>query len=274
MQHAFTIVKEQVLNFYLARRLSLYEMKSSNNNNYLGFLWEIINPLILISIYWFVFGFGIFRDRGNIEVAGADVPFLPWMLSGFVVWFFISPSILEGSKSIYTRIKIISKMNFPISVIPTYVVLSKLYQHFAMLIIIFILLHLFGYPVNIYYLQLPYFIISTVIFLIILTLLTSTLTAIVRDIQMVIQSFVRILIYLTPFLWPPYNLKPEIIPILMKLNPFYYLAEGYRYSLLGIAWYPIENWQYSLYFWGIALILLIIGSTLHIKFRDRFVDFL
>ena len=55
MKSAVTVLKEQLSNFYLIQRLSLYELKSNNKNNLLGMLWEVINPRIQIAIYWFVF---------------------------------------------------------------------------------------------------------------------------------------------------------------------------------------------------------------------------
>lgn len=277
MRSVTTVIKEQINSFYLARRLSVYELKSANRNNYLGILWEIINPMIQISIYWFVFGYGILKSSGarqGVELYGHPIDYFPWMLSGIVVWFFVNQSITQGSKSIYSRIRMISKMSFPMSVIPTYVIFAKLYQHLMLLAVVLVIFQFLGYPINIHYLQLPYFIIATVIFLITLSLITSTLTTIVRDIQMLITSVVRILIYLSPILWPPYNIDNKIVITIMKLNPIYYLVEGYRASILGLTWYPIEHWEYSLYFWGIILVLLFFGSILHVKFRDRFVDFL
>lgn len=59
MKSLFQIVKDHINHFYLIIRLSLFELKSNNNNHYLGMLWEVLNPLILIGIYWFVFGYGI-----------------------------------------------------------------------------------------------------------------------------------------------------------------------------------------------------------------------
>src|SRR4051812_12344612 len=113
MRSMITVIKEQFNSFYLVRRLSVYEMKSSNNSNYLGFLWDIINPMIQITIYWFVFGYGIFGSsgRGDVELNGDVIPYFPWMLSGFVIWFFMNQSILQGSKSIYTRINMIARMS-------------------------------------------------------------------------------------------------------------------------------------------------------------------
>ncbi|MGX1826593.1 ABC transporter permease, partial [Heyndrickxia sporothermodurans] len=256
MRSVTTVIKEQINSFYLARRLSVYELKSANRNHYLGILWEIINPMIQISIYWFVFGYGILHSNGGrqaVELYGHKIPYFPWMLSGIVVWFFVNQSITQGSKSIYSRIRMISKMSFPMSVIPTYVIFAKLYQHLMLLAVVLVIFQFLGYPINIHYLQLPYFIIATVIFLITLSLITSTLTTIVRDFQMLITSLVRILIYLSPILWPPYNMDSRIVAI-MKLNPLFYLIEGYRASILGLSWYPVEHWEYSLYFWGIILV--------------------
>ncbi|KAF0819025.1 Teichoic acid translocation permease protein TagG [Bacillus sp. ZZV12-4809] len=268
MGSLITVIKEQIQSFYLIRRLSLYELKSANKNNYLGMLWEIINPGIQIAIYWFVFGYGI---RKGAKVG--EIPFIHWMLAGIIVWFFVQPSIIQGSKSVYSRIKMISKMNFPMSVIPSYVIFSKLYPHLLLLVITTIIFQFIGYPISIYYIQLPYFLIATTIFLIGLSLITSTLSTIVRDTQMIVQAVMRILIYLSPILWVREDF-PGWVQVIMKINPLYYLVEGYRWSLLGQGWYITEEVGYTIYFWIVVISLLWIGSIVHVKFRKHFVDYI
>ena len=84
MKSAITVLKELLENFYLVRRLSLYELKSKNKSNYLGITWEFLNPIIQILIYWFVFG--SIRQRAGIEVVpGFEVPFIHWLLGGFIL---------------------------------------------------------------------------------------------------------------------------------------------------------------------------------------------
>lgn len=267
MKSMITVLKEQMNSFYLIMRLSLYEMRSDNKNNYLGILWEIINPMIQIAVYWFVFGYGI---RGGHKPLG----FIPWLFAGMTIWFFINPAVLQGSKSIYTRIRMVAKMNFPMSAIPSYVIFSKFYQHLMLLVVIMIILQFLGHPVSIYYAELPYYMFSVLVFTFALSLITSTLSTIVRDVQMIVQAVMRMMIYLTPVLWDPSNLGPKVQTI-MKLNPFYYVIEGYRSALLGnTGWYFISHWHYTVYFWVVTIIMLMIGSTLHLKFRSRFVDFL
>ncbi|WP_419882297.1 ABC transporter permease [Peribacillus sp. B-H-3] len=267
MRSALTVLNEQIKNFYLVRRLSAYEMKSSNNDNYLGILWEIINPMIQIAIYWYVFGF--IMPRSDI----GDDPYFPWLLAGISVWFLISPSITLGSKAIYSRLNMISKMSFPVSVIPTYVILAKFYQHLMLLAAVIIILAFSGYPPTFYIVQLPYFLFATLAFLVSLSLITSTLTTIIRDVQMVIQSLMRVLLYLTPILWFKDKWNPAFLGQIMRANPLYYIVEGYRAALLGHSWYLVDHYKYTLYFWVLTIVLFIIGSALHLRFRDRFVDF-
>ncbi|MDQ0352780.1 teichoic acid transport system permease protein [Alkalibacillus filiformis] len=268
MRAGITVLMEQIKYFYLVRRLSVYELKSTTMNTYLGMAWELINPMIQISIFWFVFGYGI-RQREPIE----DVPFFQWMLAGIVVWFLINNGVLKGSKAIYSKIKMLSKMNFPMSVIPNYVIFSQLYPHLVLLLIVMVVLQFAGYPISVYYLQLPIYMFAVMALLFSISLITSTLSTIAQDVQMFLQSIMRMLLYLSPILWPPTRL-PEWLQMVMMINPFYYIVEGYRQSLLGGEWFFIANWEYSLYFWSLVIVLFLFGSYLHVKFRRHFVDFL
>ncbi|WP_180228873.1 ABC transporter permease, partial [Bacillus cereus] len=117
-------------------------------------IWEVLNPLIQMSIYWFVFGLGI---RGGQGVDG--VPFVFWLSSGLVVWFFLNPAVMQGTKSVYKRMNMVSKMNFPLSVIPSYVVLSVFYQHIILVGIVTVAFLLSGRGITWHYLQLPYYMI-------------------------------------------------------------------------------------------------------------------
>ncbi|MFA2565523.1 teichoic acid ABC transporter permease [Bacillus wiedmannii] len=267
MKSMIMVLKEQVNSLYLIKRLSIYQVKSTNNNNYLGLIWEILNPLIQMSIYWFVFGLGI---RGGQGVDG--VPFIYWLSAGLVVWFFVNPAMLQASKSIYTRLNMVSKMNFPMSVIPSFVIMSNLYQHLILIGIVTILFLVTGQGISIHYIQLVYYIFATIILIFSLSLITSTLATIVRDVQMIVQSIMRMLLYLTPILWTPERLSP-IFQKIMQLNPFCYIVNGYRGSLLGTSWF-YEEWGYALYFWLFVLVTLLIGTILHVKFRKHFADYL
>src|SRR5690606_11895541 len=98
-------------------------------------------------------------------------------------------------------------------------------------------------------------------------------STIIRDIHMLLNATLRMLLYLSPILWQM-TILADPLPKIMKLNPLYYLIEGYRSALFGINWYFIEHWQYTLYFWLVVLLLFWFGSMLHVKFRRHFIDYL
>lgn len=275
MKNLTQVLSAQFTNFYLIVRLSLYEIKSNNNSNYLGMAWEFINPLVQILIYWFVFGYGI-RSRSDIELAtGELIPFLPWMVIGFSLWMFFYQSTIQGSKAIFTRLRMLSKMNFPLSIIPNIAIFSQLYIHFFMLIVVVIVLWIYDFTLTYYIIQLIYFLFATLTFTFALSLITSTLSTIIRDVHMFLNATLRMFLYLSPILWnTDASDMAEWIQLIMRLNPLHYLIEGYRAAFLGSGWYMIEQWEITLFFWVLTFALLLLGSLVHTKFSRHLVDFL
>lgn len=267
MNSVITVMKEHLKSFYLIQRLAQFQLKISNHNNYLGFAWEIINPVIQIMVYWFVFGFGI---RSNHPIDG--VPFIYWLLVGISMWFFINQGILEGTKSITMKYGQVAKMNFPLSIIPTYIVTSKLYGHIMLVVAIVILCTVSGMTPTIYILQLSIYIPFAFCLTASVTLLTSTLGVLVRDTQMAMQALLRVLFYASPILWtPPAGSLAEKI---LMFNPIYFVAESYRAAILFHEWYFITHWELALYNVCVTAMLFIIGSMLHMRYRDHFADFM
>lgn len=273
MKSVITVIKEQFNHFYLIRRLSLYEIKSKNKNNYLGMAWEVINPTIQLIIYWLVFD--TIRERKPIEIGGEIVQFFPWLLAAFFLWTFCYQSIIQGSRSIYTRLRMLSKMNFPMSVIPNFVIFSNLYIHLVLLVLATVIFQFLGFAINVYYAQLIYYLIAALCLLFAISLIMSTLSTMIRDVHMLLNSILRMLFYISGVLWPITLLSDyPVLMQIMKLNPIYYIIEGYRAAFFGVEWHFISNWQYSLYFWILVGVLMLIGATLHIKFRRHFIDYL
>ena len=261
------ILKEQSSNFHLILRLSLYDAKSKYQMHYLGAVWQFLGPAIQILLYWLVFGLGI---RGGAPVHG--IPFFVWLIAGLIPWFFISPSITQGSNSVYARVSLVSKMKFPVSVLPTVTIVSNSFQFIIMMLVMGVIFVIYGINPGWYLLQLPYYLVALFVFLFALTLLTSTISTLIRDFQQILQSLMRMVLYLLPILWDTSKLS-HVYETILKLNPLFYIVQGFRYSLLGYGWF-YEDWIYTLYFWVITLLILTAGSILHLKFRNKFIDYL
>ncbi len=270
VNNVILVLKEQFQNLGIIRRVSKYEDKATYQSHYLGLLWQVLNPVIQVGIYYLVFGLGVQRGR---EIDG--VPFIVWMLVGIIAWFFINSSILGGSNSIYTKVGMVSKMKFPVSILPSINIASNLTSYSVMMGFLIATMFAFGVRPSIYWIQYLYYFICMIVFLLAFGILNSTITVLVRDYHIMLQSILRLLFYISGPIWNVETLAknfPRLVNIL-QINPIYYIIDGFRDSFLNGVWFW-EKPTLTIIFWLITLILLVFGCHIHMKFRARFMDFI
>ena len=116
------------------------------------------NPAIQVLTYWFVFG--IVFNRKAVD----DIPYIVWMLGGMVVWFFISPCITDGCNAVFRKTDVITKMKFPVSILPMTVILQKLFDHFCLMVIAVVIFAVNGYFPDLYWFGLIYYMLCAILF--------------------------------------------------------------------------------------------------------------
>ena len=259
------VLSENMQNVYRIFSISKYELKADIEDAKLGFFWNLASPAIQIATYWFVFGFVFNRN----EVDGID--FLSWLLGGMVVWFFVSPCITKGCNAIFNKVNIITKMKFPVSILPATVIFKEAFNHVCLLAVVMVLFSCLGHYPDIHWLALVYYMVCAIVFGIALSLTTSVLTMLARDVRLFVNSIMRLLMYLTPMFWNINSLSSAKIRFIIKLNPIFYLVSGYRDCFFyheGILFY----WKQMLVFWCWTLVLFFIGSAIMYRFRNKFID--
>ncbi len=267
MKSLLFILREHAHNFRRIFKMVAYNIITLNRETYLGILWSILSPAIQIGVYYMVFGLGI--KHGN-PVDGH--PFFIWMITGLIPWFYIIQSITGGAMSLSSNSGMITRIKFPVSIIPTYTVLTKLVTHLIMVVLLLLILAFNGYKATVYFFQLPYYMLANTLFLISLSFVTSSLVMVVRDIGKVISSGMRLIFYMTPILWVPENL-PSWLQSLIANNPLLYIISGFRDSLLYNRWFfEGANLKMTGYYWAVVFILLLFGSFLQCKLRRKFMD--
>lgn len=261
------VISENFKNLYRIFSIAKYDVLSENRDSKIGILWGILDPLIQIMTYWFAFGIGI---RGGADIDG--VPFINWMLVGLVPWFFVSSTIRKGTVSIHKRANIITKMKFPISILPTTEVVKELFTHLISIIILLVFLLVNGVEFKFYMIRVIYYLFASILFSISFSMVTSVLNMITRDVKKIINASMRLLIYVTPVLWSMDKL-PSWGLLIVKLNPLFYIINGYRNSLLYNV--PIlSDLKHLFYFWSIVIILFLVGCKLLYTFKQRLIDFI
>ncbi|GAA4828569.1 ABC transporter permease [Paenibacillus vulneris] len=253
-------------NFKLIGELAKNDFKSKYLGSTLGVIWAFIPPTVSILIFWFVFQVGF----KNMPVD--DFPFILWLITGIIPWFFIQDSISNSINCFLENTHLVKKVVFKLSVLPIVKITSSLIIHLFFLCILIIMFYLYGYSFDLYWLQGIYYTISSIILIIGISLITSSIVVFLKDISQFINMVLQFGFWLTPIFW---SLK--MIPIeyhdLLTLNPFYYIINGYRESFIYKKWFW-ENPGLSFYYWSFTCIVLIIGIVLYKKLKPHFADVL
>ncbi|MFZ7119667.1 MAG: ABC transporter permease [Eubacteriaceae bacterium] len=266
LKNPWIIIKENFKNIKRTYEMSIKELDKKYSGAALGVIWALVKPMLFIFVYWFAIEVGI---RGNKDVGG---PFILWLISGIIPWFYISETLIYGGTSLRQNKHLITKMVYPISTIPTFRVLSQLYVHIAMVVITIIIFMISGHPPDVYYLQLFYYLACIFLFMTLTSWLTSALVVVSRDFEHLLKSITTMLFWMTPIIWSLENLQKPLNYIIM-LNPIYYFVKGYRDIFFNKEWF-FENINYTLYFWGVMIVLALLGSFVFNRLKDEFSDIL
>lgn len=259
------VFRENRQNIYRIYSIAKYSVKADIRDSRLGIFWNFASPAIQIFTYWFMFGY-VFQRK---DVDG--IPYLLWLIGGISVWFFISPCITEGCNAIFKRVDIITKMQFPVSILPLTVVLQKLFDHLCLMCITFSFMLAYGYYPSIHWLGLLYYLFCAVIFTTALSFITSVLNMLARDTKKFISATMRMLLYMTPVLWDIGRVEGRSIEYIIKCNPVYYIVQGYRDCFFYHEGFFAYTWSMG-WFWGITIGAILIGSYMMYKFKTKFID--
>lgn len=260
-----TVIKENYQNRYRLMRLANYELKKQNTDTMFGFLWNFLNPALQIFVYWFVFAIGL-----KTSAPQGGYPYIIWMIVGIMPWFYISTALTTTLTSILAYGGVLKRMTFPMAIVPVKSVMSALLAHLWSMLVVLVIIFVSGYRVSSYWFQTFYYMFCSIVFLVGYALLASAVNMVFRDFQKLMSSVIRLLFYLTPIVWVQDSL-PEHLKFVLKLNPFAYIIDGYRDSLLygrSLAW----HWKQGCYFWIFTVVLFVIGCNVHMKFRKKFID--
>lgn len=246
--------------------LSKNDFKTRYAGSYLGIFWAFVQPVITVLIYWFVFQVG-FRSA-PIE----NFPFVLWLISGIVPWFFFSEALMNATGSLLEYSYLVKKLVFKISILPVVKIISALFVHVFFVVFTILIFALNGYKPNIYMLQMVYYSICALFLALSLSFATSAMVLFFKDLGQIINISMQIGIWMTPIMWN-YTMIPVKYLWLFKLNPMYYVVEGYRDTLINQVWFW-ERFNQTIYFWSITTALFFIGIVIFKKLKPHFSDVL
>lgn len=267
------MIKEIWNNRKLIFKLAKNDFKTRYAGSYLGIVWAFVQPIITIIVYWFVFEYGL-SAGAQLSRNGIEIPFVLWLSAGLVPWFFFSEALSSATNALIEYNYLVKKVVFKIEVLPVVKVLSSSFVHVFFVIFVLILYSCYGYFPDVYTVQVFYY--SFCMFMMVLAIGYTTCAVVVffRDLSHIIGIFLQVGVWATPIMWNFSIIHNPVLEFIFKLNPMFYIVQGYREALIEKTWF----WQSALgqtaYFWILTIVLFAFGKMMFNRLKPHFADVL
>jgi len=267
------MIKEIWNNRKLIFKLAKNDFKTRYAGSYLGIVWAFVQPIITIIVYWFVFEYGL-SAGAQLSRNGIEIPFVLWLSAGLVPWFFFSEALSSATNALIEYNYLVKKVVFKIEVLPVVKVLSSSFVHVFFVLFVLILYSCYGYFPDVYTVQVFYY--SFCMFMMVLAFSYTTCAVVVffRDLSHIIGIFLQVGVWATPIMWNFSIIHNPVLEFIFKLNPMFYIVQGYREALIEKNWF----WQSALgqtaYFWILTIVLFAFGKMMFNRLKPHFADVL
>ncbi len=217
---------------YLLYNLIVRDLKVRYKNSVLGILWSLLNPILMMAVFWVVFTILIPQQLRHYAV---------FILVGILPWNFFSHSLLGGTVSITVNSVLIKKVYFPRELLPVATIAGNLVNFLLAFIVLVALLYITGIGLTRHALWVPVILLTQVLFVLGLSLFLSALHVHYRDVMMILDVGVLAWFFLTPVFYPFEWLVNSSVLVLGQspatimrwLNPMASIIDGYRTVLWG-----------------------------------------
>ena len=234
--------------------------------SYLGILWAFIQPVVTVLIFWFVFEVG-FKSR-PVD----SFPFILWLVTGMIPWFYISDCVGSATGAITENSYLVKKVVFRVSVLPIIKLISALIIHLFFVGILILMFAVYGFWPTLYTLQVVYYIFAVSCLLLGIAWITAALSLFLKDTGQIVAMLLQFGFWGTPIFWTT-KMIPAEYGVILRLNPAYYIVEGYRNCFIYHKWFW-QDLHLTIYYWIFTGTVMVCGALIFKKLRPHFADVL
>ncbi len=266
-------VSSSLVTLYRKRWLALYfaqrEFSRTYRGSYLGFLWALLSPLLMIILLTLVFS-EIIGLRFREVTGDSSINFGLFLYCGLIPFLAFQSTVAQSTNSIRSNAALVQKVIFPLEILPlaraVTVQVDKLFGLGMLILVVAILEHRLQWTIAL----LPLLIVLQLVFVFGLSLLFAVVGTYMPDIRGTLQASTRALFFITPVIWPAERV-PENLRFLVDYNPLAFLVGAYRDLILeGTPPDPSAVLWFSIF----AGALLAGSYFLFVRLKQNFADLL
>lgn len=196
--------------------------------SHLGSIWAIANPLLLFSIYTFVFGF-VFKSK--LPGSEATLSYVTWLIAGFGFWLGLNEALVSAANSIHGNSGIVKNMAFKIECLPLAATLMGLIPLAVSLAFLLVLLPFDGNPPSWHALVVPFVVLLAFALVAGLGLALAPLVVFFRDVGVALPTLLMMMLFATPIFYP-IDAMPGWAQTISHVNPIFILVDWMRQPLI------------------------------------------
>ncbi|MDY4516432.1 MAG: ABC transporter permease [Lachnospiraceae bacterium] len=243
----------------LLKQLVKRDVKLKYRRSVLGYVWSILNPLLIMIIMTLVFSTMFDRNIENFPV---------YLITGRTIFEFMTTSTNAAMRSIVGNGALLKKCYVPKYIFTLAKVTSSLVDFVFSLGALVIVIVFTKAPITPYILFTPLVMIQLYLFCCGLGFLLASMNVFFRDVQHIYKAVTTAWMYLTPIFYPIERLPKNILFFVKGFNPMYYYVAQFR-DMVYSGHFPGPR-----IFWGgwlIAIVMFLIGIIVFKKNQDKFI---
>jgi ABC-2 type transport system permease protein len=202
--------------------LTSRDLRVRYTTSVLGYVWSVLDPLVMAVIYWFVFTQIVDRTIG-------EAPYIVFLLAGLLPWMWFNGAVGDMTRAFIKDAKLVRSTRIPRTVWVTRIVLSKGIEFVAAIPVIIIFAIIFGAQLTAGVLWLPVAIALQAVLTVGLGLIIAPLVVFFRDLERAVKLVLRFLFYASPIIYGLSDL-PDGLEIWAAFNPLAGIISLYRAS--------------------------------------------
>ena len=241
-----------VENRNLLKNLVVRDLKGRYVGSVGGFMWTVLQPLVLLLTYWFAFSV-IFQGRPGTDSANVSIPV--FLFCGILPWLLFTDTVMRNCNAITDNAALITKTIIPAEILPIAITLANLVNHAIGLTILFVVLAVFE-TIHVSAIGILLYLPMLILFAQGLGWIVAGLQVFLRDTAQVLQIVMNVWFWLTPVMYGLDRLH-DFKGIAM-LSPIAVIVAGYRDSLLGLSQPPL---QYVALAGGVSIVVFVLGGV-------------
>lgn len=213
--------------------LTTRDLKVRYSTSALGYVWSVLDPLVMAGIYWFVFT-QVF-DKG----VGTD-PYIVFLLSALLPWMWFNGAVSDSTRAFLKDAKLVRSTMIPRTIWVNRIVLSKGIEFVFALPVLALFAILFGAELHWQIVYFPLAILLQAVLTAGICLIVAPLVVFFRDLERAVKLVLRFLFYATPIIYASTDL-PEGMQFWAAFNPLSGIFSLYRAAFFPdqLIWFEV-----------------------------------